>query len=171
MTKRDIQLSPGYFNKYLDIAPDLPVMDAFSESLSQLLDFDTERLLQIGSKTYQPSKWTINDIFQHLIDAERMFTYRVLLAARNDSTNTHDFDEKYIAANSNANKRNLGDIIEELTIVRQSTLHLFKSFDRDILLRRGLNGKQEMPVTAFGYCIIGHQIWHLNIIKEKYLTL
>jgi hypothetical protein len=95
----------------------------------------------------------------------------VLLAARKDSTIMFDFDEKYIADNSNARYRNLIDILEELIAVRHSTILMFKSFDDETMLTRGLNGKHEMPVAAFGYCIIGHQIWHLNIIKEKYLLL
>jgi len=169
MTKADINLSQGYFNKYIEIAPNLSVAEALTASLAQLKELNVGQLLLIGNKTYQPGKWTINDIFQHLVDVERMFTYRVLLAARKDSTIMFDFDEKYIADNSNARYRNLIDILEELIAVRHSTILMFKSFDDETMLTRGLNGKHEMPVAAFGYCIIGHQIWHLNIIKEKYL--
>jgi hypothetical protein len=171
MTKADIKLSQGYFNKYIEIAPNLSVAEALTASLAQLKELNVGQLLLIGNKTYQPGKWTINDIFQHLVDVERMFTYRVLLAARKDSTIMFDFDEKYIADNSNAHYRNLIDILEELIAVRHSTILMFKSFDDETMLTRGLNGKHEMPVAAFGYCIIGHQIWHLNIIKEKYLLL
>jgi len=171
MTKADIKLSQGYFNKYIEIAPNLSVAEALTASLAQLKELNVGQLLLIGNKTYQPGKWTINDIFQHLVDVERMFTYRVLLAARKDSTIMFDFDEKYIADNSNARYRNLIDILEELIAVRHSTILMFKSFDDETMLTRGLNGKHEMPVAAFGYCIIGHQIWHLNIIKEKYLLL
>jgi len=171
MTKADINLSQGYFNKYIEIAPNLSVAEALTASLAQLKELNVGQLLLIGNKTYQPGKWTINDIFQHLVDVERMFTYRVLLAARKDSTIMFDFDEKYIADNSNARYRNLIDILEELIAVRHSTILMFKSFDDETMLTRGLNGKHEMPVAAFGYCIIGHQIWHLNIIKEKYLLL
>jgi len=171
MTKADIKLSQGYFNKYIEIAPNLSVAEALTASLAQLKELNVGQLLLIGNKTYQPGKWTINDIFQHLVDVERMFTYRVLLAARKDSTIMFDFDEKYIADNSNARCRNLIDILEELIAVRHSTILMFKSFDDETMLTRGLNGKHEMPVAAFGYCIIGHQIWHLNIIKEKYLLL
>jgi hypothetical protein len=171
MTKNNIILSPGYFNKYIDIAPDLAVMDAFKTSLSELKELDLNQLLKIGNKTYQPGKWTINDIFQHLVDVERMFAYRTLLVARNDSSTTPDFDQQYIAANSNANRRNLIDIIAELISARRSTIQMFQSFDDEILLKRGLNGRHEMPVMAFGFCIIGHQMWHLNIIKEKYFSL
>jgi len=171
MTKADINLSQGYFNKYIEIAPNLSVAEALTASLAQLKELNVGQLLLIGNKTYQPGKWTINDIFQHLVDVERMFTYRVLLAARKDSTIMFDFDEKYIADNSNARYRNLIDILEELIAVRHSTILMFKSFNDEIMLTRGLNGKHEMPVAAFGYCIIGHQIWHLNIIKEKYLLL
>lgn len=171
MTKANITLSPGYFNKYIDAAPDLPLMEAFADSLFQLKKLNVERLLQIGRKVYHPGKWTINDIFQHLIDVERLFTFRVLLAARKDATIIFDFDEKYIAGNSNAVNRNLSNLLEELVAVRHSTICLFNSFDDIIMLTRGLNGKHEMPVVGFGFCIIGHQAWHLNIIEEKYLAL
>jgi len=114
-------------------------------------------------------EWTIKEIFQHLVDVERILCYRALLIARNDPSATPDFDEKFISGNSKANDRNLCEIIEELIIERQSTIALFNSFDEEILLRKGRNWKYVMNVLGFGFCLVGHQIWHFTAIQEKYL--
>jgi len=65
-------------------------------------------------------------------------------------------------------KRKLIDIVEELKGVRRSTWLMFKSFDDKVLLRKGVNWKYEVTVLTMAYIIIGHQRWHLKILREKY---
>jgi hypothetical protein len=52
-------------------------------------------------------KWTIKDIIQHLIDTERIFSYRAMRISRNDKTPLASFDEDDYINNTNANERNL----------------------------------------------------------------
>ncbi len=125
----------------------------------------------LGDKTYEVDKWTVKEIFQHLVDIERILCYRALLIARNDKSLAPYFDEDSISDNSNANDRSVTNIISELVILRRSTIALFRSFDKEVLLRKGTNWKYEMNVLGFGFCVIGHQIWHLKIIQDRYLNL
>lgn len=171
MKRSDIIPMPEYFDKYINLVTDIPLVDAFENSLKEIKNTNIEKLEKTGNKVYALGKWTVKEIFQHLIDVERVLCYRALLIARNDKSLTPGFDEKYISDNSKANDRNLREIIDELIIVRQSTIALFKSFDKEIMLRKGINWKYEMTVLAFGFCIIGHQIWHVNILQEKYYNL
>jgi hypothetical protein len=69
------------------------------------------------------------DIIQHLIDTERIFSYRAMRISRNDKTPLASFDEDdYI--NTNANERNLQGLLTEMALVRQSTIALLKVFRR-----------------------------------------
>jgi hypothetical protein len=56
---------------------------------------------------YAEGKWTIKDIIQHLIDTERIFSYRAMRISRNDKTPLASFDEDDYINNTNANERNL----------------------------------------------------------------
>lgn len=171
MKKSDISSMPEYFERYINLVDDIELDDAFRKSLPEIHSLDINLIKRVGHKTYADNKWTINEIIQHLIDTERIFCYRILLFARQDKTTPPGFDEKVFAANSKANNRNIIDIIDELKVVRQSTISLYKSFDQVDLLKTGINWKHEMSVLGMGFTIVGHQIHHFNIMKTHYYEL
>lgn len=70
---------------------------------------------------------------------------------------------------SGAKARSLDDILEELTTVRNATISLFNSFDNEALTRAGVANENIMSVRAAAYHLAGHELHHINIIKERYL--
>ena len=118
---------------------------------------------------YAEGKWTIKDIIQHLIDAERIFTYRALRFARNDKTNLSGFDENDYVDEANANDRTVMQLLTEMSAVRHATLLLFKSFTNEQLIRIGTSNNNLLSVRALGYIIIGHQNHHQRVFEERYL--
>jgi len=118
---------------------------------------------------YAKGKWTIKELVQHTIDTERVFTYRALCFARNDKTNLPGFDQDIFTQNDNSNERKFEDLLNEMKVVRESSIALFKSFSDQVLERIGLASNNNMSVRALGYLFSGHQIHHLNIVKERYL--
>ncbi|MBD1210108.1 MAG: DinB family protein [Ignavibacteria bacterium] len=135
---------------------------------------DTQAL--IGSLTeeqlryrYAEGKWTIKDIIGHLIDAERIFAYRALRFARKDKTDLPGFDENEYVPASNANERNIHDLLAEFTVVRASTLSLLKSFSEEMLTQIGTANQNPISVRSLAYIIGGHEMHHLAVIKERYL--
>jgi len=120
---------------------------------------------------YAEGKWTIKDIIQHLIDSERVFSYRALRISRNDKTPLPGFDENNYVDNTNANSRSIQDLLTEMAVVRQSTLSLFKSFSQEQLSRTGIASANEVSVRALGFIIMGHQKHHMKIFKERYLDV
>jgi hypothetical protein len=118
---------------------------------------------------YAEGKWTIKEIIQHLIDCERIFSYRALRFSRNDKTPLPGFDEDSYNENTAGNLRSLQDLLTELAVVRQSTLSLFKSFSQEQLLRIGNASDKEISVRAIGFIILGHQKHHQHIFQQRYL--
>ncbi|PKV64975.1 DinB family protein [Polaribacter sp. Hel1_33_96] len=119
--------------------------------------------------SYAEGKWTIKELIQHIIDTERVFSYRALCFARNDNTSLPGFDQDVFVENDNANDRNYYDLLNEMEVLRKSSIQLFKSFSDEALLRVGVASNNKMSVRALGYLFSGHQMHHLNIIKERYL--
>ena len=68
-----------------------------------------------------------------------------------------------------AEHRSLEDMLEEFNAVRTATIALFKSFSNDDLSRMGTANSGPLSVRAAGFIIVGHQIHHSNILKERYL--
>lgn len=118
---------------------------------------------------YAEGKWTIKDIIQHLIDVERVFSYRALRIARNDATSLPGFDENFYVTNANANTRSIQELLSELALVRQSTLFLFKSFTSAQLGKIGTASDRKVSVRAIGFILIGHQKHHQEVFRERYL--
>ena len=117
---------------------------------------------------YADGKWTIKEILAHLIDDERIYAYRALRFARDDQTELPGFDQDAYALESGANIRSLDDLLEEFAIVRRSTIALFNSFEDRVLTRSVIASGNVMSVRAAAYHIAGHELRHLNIIRERY---
>jgi uncharacterized damage-inducible protein DinB len=119
--------------------------------------------------SYALGKWTIKELIQHIIDTERIFSFRALSFARNDQTVMPGYDHDAFVANDNANERDYYELLDEMKVLRTSSIQLFKSFSEEALLRMGVASNNKMSVRALGYLFSGHQIHHLNIVKERYL--
>jgi uncharacterized damage-inducible protein DinB len=132
-----------------------------------------ELILSLPEETllfrYAPGKWTIKEILVHLSDDERIYSYRALRFARNDRTELPGFEQDDYARSSGANERDVRDILRELAAVREATIALFKSFDKEALLRSGVANGAVMSVRAAVYHLAGHELHHVNIIRERYL--
>lgn len=171
MKKSDINLIPPYFDHYINLVADVELSQAFADSIQQLDELNKDLLTSLESRSYAPNKWTVKEILQHLIDWERILSYRALLFARNEGSVPQGIDEKLLAANMNAEERSIIELIDELRTIRVSTKSMFGSFNNEVLQNKGTNWKYEISVLAMGFTIIGHQIHHLKTVEERYLPL
>ncbi len=119
---------------------------------------------------YAEGKWTIKEVLMHVVDTERVFSYRALVAARGDTaTPLYRMDEELYAKNVDVSHRPLQSLISEFKAVRASTEQLFENLtDAQSRLRCNIV-THPMTARAIGYFIIGHIQHHLNIIEERYL--
>ncbi|MBS1536944.1 MAG: DinB family protein [Bacteroidetes bacterium] len=171
MKKSDIISMPEYFDRYINLVGDYSVIDSLKFYNANWLRNEKEALIQLGNSIYAPQKWTIKDILQHLIDTERIFAYRAVCFAREDTTILPGFDENRYALSANATLREVEDLLEEIQLVRDSTIALYNSFSNEMMMREGISFNKKISVLAIGFVISGHAIHHLNIIKERYYPL
>ncbi len=161
---------PEYFIQYVNEVKSLDVVEALNENLNSFLSFiETEVSSDKHEYRYLPEKWTIKEIIQHITDAERIFAYRALRFARFDATPLSSFEEDNYAKASEANDRDMDDLLEEFLFVRKSTIKLFESLNEEMLLSKGVASGKEISVRAIGFVISGHCIHHQNVIRERYL--
>ncbi len=172
MKKSAIEKMPAYFDRYIDLAEDIPVVESLQLSLSELEQAPLEKWLALGENTYAPGKWTIKDILQHFIDTERVFMYRITAIARGDKQKMIPYDEDIFAQHAHANRRSVHDLLEELILIRKATILFFKSCTDEMLLElgNGYNDVQYSPL-ALGFMLAGHQRWHFRTLSEKYYPL
>lgn len=158
-----------YYDDYIKKVNAVDFFSALDEglkSISQLVSSLTE---EEANYRYEPSKWSIKELLIHLSDTERIFCYRALRFARNDSTELSGFDENEYVPESKAVMRSIADILEEYKAVRLASITLFQHFSDGMLDRKGKANGNIISVRALGYIIAGHEIHHVGVIKERYL--
>lgn len=171
MKRSDIDPMPEYWERYINLVPDVELPQAFDDSIRQLENLNRSVLGPVADKTYSPGKWTMKDIIQHLTDCERIMCFRALMFARRDGATPPGFEQDDFAVNAGANRRTFDDLIDELINVRRATKSMYDSFDGEMLKARGMNWEVEVSVLEVGFIIVGHQIHHMNVMAEKYASL
>ena len=168
------QLQPNeygqfYANYLAQVSDEYTLVEELEISVHRLVKFVREIPMDKFDYRYAEGKWTIKDILLHLIDAERVFAYRALRIARNDSTALPGFEEDDYVIFANANQREFESLLQEYKLVREATIALFESFNEEALLRLGMASDCSVSVRAIGYIILGHELHHKNVILERYL--
>ena len=171
MKRSEVHPLPQFFDRYIGLVDDIDLVSALRHYAGFAPADLQDQLGQMADLRYAPEKWTIRDIIQHVIDNERVQTYRALRFARGDSTPLPGYDEQLFAAHTAANQRGLGDLLSEFECVRSSSIALFGSFDEAMMRRSGPCFGLQISVAAIGFALVGHQIHHLNVIRERYIPM
>ena len=119
--------------------------------------------------SYKEGKWTLKQLFGHMIETERVFAYRALSISRGDKNELPGMDQDEWIKVSNYNSRTLANLSNEYLAVRVATIHLFDNMTKEMINRKGIANGLEFTVRALAFIIAGHELHHLNVIKEKYL--
>lgn len=163
------EYAAGY-EKYLSLVADGDYLSLLKQnSIETVNHFEAmpEEKLQYR---YAEGKWTIKEVFMHIIDTERVFSYRGLVAARGDTCPQYRMDEELYATNVDVSQRSLQSLISEFKAVRASTENLYEHLtDSQSKLQCNIV-THPMTARAIGYFLIGHVKHHLNVIDERYLN-
>lgn len=154
---------------YIKAIENAELLEELEISLHDFIKFVQNIPMDKFDYRYAEGKWTIKDIIQHIIDAERIFGYRALRISRNDKTPLSGFEENEYVENTNANGRSVQELLTEFSAVRHSNLLLFKSFSDEQLTRLGIASNHTISVRALGFVMIGHQKHHQRVFQERYL--
>jgi hypothetical protein len=157
-----------YYHTYIEKAPDGDVVKSMNKQISEV-----KRLFKNVSKKksefrYSPDKWSVKEVLGHILEAERVFSYRALRFAHNDNKDLHGFDENEYIRQANYNEIKLADLVEEFCALRASNVLMLKNFSEVMSLRTGTANGNKFSVRALAYIMYGHVNHHLKILKERY---
>lgn len=122
-----------------------------------------------GDYAYAEGKWTVKQLLQHVIDAERIFTHRALWFARKSPHPLSGFDENEYAAVADVSNRSVSSLVTEMKAVRRSSELLFRSFAEKELNAVGVANNHAITVNALGFVLLGHFLHHQQILEERYV--
>lgn len=160
---------PSYFARYISQVATDSVAEAVQRYAAGLNDFYTSLPEEKADYRYAEGKWTIKELLQHVIDAERIFAYRILRISRKDTTPLASFDEDRYVQNAQADKRSLASLKEELLAVRRSSDLLLASLSEEQLAEQGTASNLPVTANAIGFILFGHLLHHKAVLEERYL--
>ena len=159
-----------YFQTYLDDVP-ADVEDIMKHLKKQgLIWLQLLRQLDDARAEYRyaPDKWSIKDMVGHLIDTERLFTFRALWIGRGAPEDQPGMDENAWAKVSGAHARPLPGLWREQHVCRTDHVYLFRSLDADAVRRQGTADGKALTVRAIPWIIAGHEKHHLDVLRQSY---
>ena len=159
----------AYYDTYISKVEQDDFLQALAEGKAATAAFFRSLPEEKWDHRYAPGKWSVKELLQHLIDAERVFSYRALRIARNDMTPLPGFDENEYAPASKAALRSPSSLLAEYEAVREATIHLFMHLDGEALSRIGTASNHPVSPLAAAFIIAGHELHHVGVIKERYL--
>lgn len=161
---------PHFYKNYIKQIEETDLLQALRISGHRMVEVVHSIPVAMQDYRYADGKWTVRELLCHIIDAERIFTYRALRFARNDKTPLEGFEENDYAPQANAHHRSLSSIADEMARLRASTIDLFQSFSPEMIMRKGLANKNEISVMALGFIIAGHETHHRKVLVERYFA-
>jgi hypothetical protein len=172
MTIKDLKTSEynPFYKTYLDMIPqEMELIDGFYFGLKNVVDFFYSLPSNKLEFKYDEDKWTIKEVFQHIIDTERIFMYRCFRIGRHDVTPLSGFEQNDYILPSQANHKTLESLLEEYQAVRHNSIILLKSLSENDLKFIGNANDNNMSARAAAFSVLGHELWHVDIIKHRYL--
>jgi hypothetical protein len=159
-----------YYERYISLVEEDEIVAALENQHAELVRLFEQITEEKSHYAYGQDKWTIKEVIGHLIDGERIFSYRALRISRADQTALEGFEQDGYIENSNFNNTKLSDLATELLAVRRANIIFFKNLSAEAWLRTGTVSGNQVSVRALAYIIAGHITHHLKILGERYLA-
>ncbi len=156
-----------FYQGYISLVPEDDILPAMAAQLDETLALlrgisDAESMVR-----HAPYTWSTKEVVGHLIDGERIFTYRALRFAREDMTPLPSFEENAYAKSGAFDRLPLTTLVEEIEAVRRASLCLFRNLPAESWARRGVASNAEVTVNAIAYIVVGHVRHHGAILRKR----
>src|ERR1041385_4307466 len=139
MNKRpEANEAAAYYSLYTDRIQSnniIEVLETQKEEMLSLLDAVSE---ERSLFRYEPGKWSMRELVNHVSDTERVFVFRAFWFARGFTDEMPSFDQNVAAANANANQITWQDHKNDFRAVREATLTFFRSLPEADWSRSGI---------------------------------
>ncbi|MGB0933157.1 MAG: DinB family protein [Lishizhenia sp.] len=169
ISKPKQRVEPFYFSHYISLSTQEYLNEAFVMCTKEVITVYDQLTEEAGGYKYSNDKWTLKQLLNHLIDTERILATRALRFSRKDTSLLPGFDENNFALNDNSHHLSVQDLLEEYKAVREATRLFYQNINETCLDFMGNANGTEISVRELGWIIVGHDLHHLKIIREKYL--
>ena len=158
----------SFYAGYIARVPAGNVLDVLENQSEQLRELASSASPEQQVFRYAPGKWSVREVFGHLIDGERVFGHRAFRIGRGDQTPLPGFDENEYVAASGYDHQDLASLADEFALVRAANLAVLKSLSEDDWRRTGTANGYPVSVRALAFIMAGHVEHHVALLGERY---
>ena len=169
MTRPQTTEAAHYYFKYIDLVTSDDIVPTFENQMAEMLQFLSGISEEQSLHSYEPGKWTIREVLNHVNDGERVFAGRAFWFARGFTDALPSFEQDVAVQMAHANNTSWVDLVEEFKNVRLATISFFKSLPDEAWGRTGVASDNPVSVRALAYIIAGHVAHHQRVLRERYL--
>ncbi|MES1243103.1 MAG: DinB family protein [Acidobacteriota bacterium] len=158
----------SFYAGYISSLPDGDILDILEKQTSELRQLAAATPADRETFRYADGKWSVREVVGHMIDGERVFSYRTLRFSRGDQTPLPGFEENQYVAASGFDRRPLASLVDELVLLRQANLGMLRALAPEAWTRTGTANNHPISVRALAFIMAGHVRHHLNILRDRY---
>ncbi|WP_434751056.1 DinB family protein [Paenibacillus amylolyticus] len=158
----------AYYEGYIHLVPEGNVVELLEKQAERVESAIRSLSEEQANFSYGEGKWSVKEVFGHLIDNERIMSGRLLRIARGDNTSLPGYDQDIFMSGHPFETYTVVDLAEEYSAVRHSTLLLLRRLSPEAMIRKGLVNDQVASARSIAYVITGHELHHLSILRERY---
>ncbi len=118
---------------------------------------------------YGSDKWSIKQVVGHITDHERIKMFRAFLMSRREKVELWGYDQNALVHNSRFEALTFQQLKTDFQNVRKASISFVDTLSEDQLKIKGMSRQYEITLEDFLKSIIGHEIHHINIVKERYI--
>jgi hypothetical protein len=164
----DDEFAP-YYKTYVSLVPQGDIISILTGQVAETLALYAQVPEESAGYRYAEGKWTVRQTLGHIIDSERVFTYRALRFSRLDPTPLASFDQNVFVDNGPSESATLAQLGEEFEAARWATTCLLRGFRDEDWARSGIASNARITVRALARVIAGHELHHRQILVSQYL--
>ncbi len=158
-----------YYFRYIDRVVDGDIVESLEAQRRSVLQLFSTISEEKSLYRYEPDKWSIRAVVNHVTDTERVFLSRAFWFARGFQSPLPSYEQDVAAAAARADDVSWASHVEEFEAVRLSSIAFFRNLPADAWMRRGIASQNPFTVRALAWITAGHAGHHLAILRERYL--
>ena len=159
---------PSYYETYISKLADANFSKLLLSQIEQLKTLLASKPAGWETTPYAPGKWSPKELLGHLIDTERVMTFRALCIARGDKNSFPGFDQDPYVQQGQFNDVSLDLLLADFVNQRQAILSLINTLPDASFQEIGMANGNPMSSRALLWIIPGHFMHHFQVLQQAY---
>lgn len=169
MKRPDSSEYANYYGGYVGLITEPDILTVFRQQADEMLALIDRLPEDKGDFAYADGKWKVKELLGHIVDAERIFAYRMHRFSHGDAQPLTGFDQDIYINNGRYAERDIESLLKEFVFQRHANILMMDAFRESDWDLKGTASDTEVTVRALAFIMAGHVRHHINILNERYL--